>query len=141
MSEIIPAQQVYVNKLLQDLLCDIDQSYADEGFSGPIYHYYFRETAKAKVTAFLERVSKIQNLREANPWVEVAIKPEPNVPIEMTGDSGYIAPHDRFLISGYYDPEFRPRSPWLDSTSTCLEDSGWVPTHWRRLSELPKEKK
>lgn len=56
--------------------------------------------------------------------------------IIMCGYSGYIKPHDIFVISGYYNCEYRPLSPWLDSQSTCLSDSGYTPLFWCYLSDL-----
>jgi hypothetical protein len=63
-------------------------------------------------------------------------KPNPGVPIVMKGDSGYIKPNNVMYISGYYDLEYRPRSPWLNSQSTCVEDYGLTPTHWIYVAEL-----
>jgi len=63
-------------------------------------------------------------------------KPEIRKPILMKGDSGYIEPHGTLYISGYYDPEYRPRSPWLDSQSSCVSDCGLTPTHWCYIEDL-----
>lgn len=74
-------------------------------------------------------------------WYPVTKRPPVRRPLELTGPSGYVPPNERFLISGYYDPEYRPLSPWLDSTSTCLSDSGFEPTHWRYLTPPPPQEK
>ena len=62
--------------------------------------------------------------------------PEIGKPIVMKGQSGTSAPHDVFYTAGYYDPEFRPRSPWQDTQNDCISDAGHEPTHWMYVSEL-----
>lgn len=44
---------VRIEKLLNSLLYDISESFSDYGFNGPIYHYYFKPTAKVKILEFL----------------------------------------------------------------------------------------
>lgn len=63
-------------------------------------------------------------------------QPKRRIPILMKGDSGYVEPNGTLYISGYYDPEYRPRSPWLDSQSSCVSDCGLLPTHWIYISDL-----
>jgi hypothetical protein len=70
-------------------------------------------------------------------WIPISKKPDIRRPIEMTGPSGYIPPNERYVCSGYYDPEYRPLSPWLDSTSTCISEGHPNPTHWRYLTPGP----
>ena len=72
----------------------------------------------------------------AIPWVSISAKPIVGKPILMRGDSGHRAPHDTFVISGYYDPGYRPLSPWLDCCGDQLSDHGWKPTHWTYLNDL-----
>lgn len=71
------------------------------------------------------------------PWlaIEDGNIPTAYAPIEMTGPSGYIAPNDRFVISGYYQPGYA--DPWRDCMGNGLEDNGWSPTHWRPLTPEP----
>lgn len=79
--------------------------------------------------------------REAIKWIPVSELPPTRRPLLFTGDSGYIKPHDRFVVAGYYDPQFRPLSPFQDCTSTSLSESGFEPTHWAYLDPemLPQE--
>jgi hypothetical protein len=82
---------------------------------------------------------KLIELLDRQRWIPVSERlPDIREPIEMTGKSGYIAPHNNFVISGFYDPEYRPHSPWLDSTGTQLADAGWIPVYWRYLMPLPQ---
>ena len=54
----------------------------------------------------------------------------------LTGDSGYIAPHDRFVINGYREPDWHGGA-WNDATGSPLSDHGWEPTHWAPAPMLP----
>jgi hypothetical protein len=63
-------------------------------------------------------------------------RPEIRRPILMKGDSGYVVPHDVFYVAGFFDPEFRPLSPWLDAQHECISDRGWIPTRWIYVGEL-----
>jgi hypothetical protein len=65
-----------------------------------------------------------------------AEKPMVDVPVLWKGDSGYIAPHDINIVSGYYNPEYRPLSPCLDSHGECVGDASPLPTHWCYLAEV-----
>lgn len=66
------------------------------------------------------------------------------------------APKDRFIIlagpSGYcstplraeicrYDPEYRPRQPWVNHAGNSFLDGGEGPKYWLPLPKLPVEKK
>jgi len=50
-------------------------------------------------------------------------------PVLLTGPSGYIAPHDTFITSGYRVKDWH-HGEWNDETGTRLSDRGWVPTGW-----------
>lgn len=58
------------------------------------------------------------------------------MPILMRGHSGYIPPNQECVISGYYDPEYRPLNPWLDFSGEAVTDGADEPTHWIYLDEL-----
>ena len=60
------------------------------------------------------------------PWERVVL---------LTGCSGYIKPHNRFIINGYRVPDWH-QGQWNDVTGTLLSDSGWIPDGWM---EEPKE--
>lgn len=69
-------------------------------------------------------------------WRPIETAPA-HVDVLVTGDSGYIAPYDRFYINAHLDPPYRG-DRWLDATGTCLEDTGWEPTHWMPLPNPPE---
>ncbi len=54
----------------------------------------------------------------------------------MRGPSGYVPPHNEGLISGRYDPEYRPLNPWLDYSGEAVTDGMDAPTHWIYLDEI-----
>ncbi len=60
-----------------------------------------------------------------------------NKEVLLTGKSGYIKPHDRFIINGYRVYGWH-QSEWNDATGTHLSERGWNPTHWMPLTEEPK---
>lgn len=71
-------------------------------------------------------------------WIAInQIIPPRNKELLFTGNSGYRG-IERFIVNGKYDPEYRPLSPYLDATNTCLEDAGWVPTHWAFIKPSSK---
>jgi hypothetical protein len=57
---------------------------------------------------------------ETAPWDEIVM---------LTGDSGYIAPKDRFIINGYRVRDWH-QGAWNDVTGTPLMDAGWKPDGW-----------
>lgn len=67
-------------------------------------------------------------------WISITQAPPTRRPLLFCGYSGYIAPNERMVVSGYYDPGYRPFSPYLDSQSVCLTDCGLKPTHWAYLN-------
>jgi hypothetical protein len=67
-------------------------------------------------------------------WHPVAELPPEGVPIIIIGKTGYRAPHDRLVISGRFEPEYRPLAPWRTSQNDALSDYGYTPTHWRLMS-------
>jgi hypothetical protein len=71
--------------------------------------------------------------KEADKEIPVTRKP-----ILMKGPSGYIEPNQVLYVSGYYDSDYRPRSPWIDSQGTCVIELGLVPTHWCYVDLLEK---
>jgi hypothetical protein len=54
----------------------------------------------------------------------------------LTGESGYIKPHDRFIINGYRIKDWH-QGQWNDATGTRLSDAGWEPKHWMELITEP----
>lgn len=62
--------------------------------------------------------------------------PPIRLPILLLAQSGYLAPHDIAIVSGFYDPEWRPLDPWRDCTGDALSDHGWVPQYWARLDSM-----
>ncbi len=70
-------------------------------------------------------------------WRPISERPRIRKPLLMRGPSGYIEPHHECLVSGYYDPEYRPLNPWLDFSGEAVTDStGIEPTHWIYLDEI-----
>jgi len=55
----------------------------------------------------------------------------------LTGKSGYIPPHDVFIVNGYRVPRWHG-GLWNDATGTLLLERGWNPTHWMEKPEEPK---
>lgn len=74
-------------------------------------------------------------------WIPISQTPPTRRLLLFCGSSGYIAPNDRMIVSGYFDPEYRPLSPYLDSQGCELLDCGIKPTHWSYLdpSDFPPE--
>lgn len=69
-------------------------------------------------------------------WVDAGDRlPKACTPIEMTGPSGYVAPNDRRVESGYYYTGCA--DPWRTWAGDGLNDSGPAPTHWRYLTPGP----
>jgi len=54
----------------------------------------------------------------------------------LTGESGYVEPHDRFIINGYRVRDWH-QGKWNDATGTPLSDRGWEPSHWSHVPILP----
>ncbi len=52
--------------------------------------------------------------------------------LEVCGDSGYVSQR-WFIINAIFE-----RDAWYDATGTRLSENGWEPTHWRRMSSIPK---
>lgn len=61
-------------------------------------------------------------------WQPISTAPW-NKTVLLTGDSGYAAPHDKFIINGYREKDWHGGN-WNDATGTPLRDAGWEPTHW-----------
>lgn len=53
----------------------------------------------------------------------------------LKGPSGYIAPHDIFIINGYRVRDWH-QGQWNDATGTHLSECGWTPTAWKPLEEI-----
>lgn len=70
-----------------------------------------------------------------DPWKPISCCPSGRW-VEVAGDSGYMNCANWFMAIAKHDPNYRPLSPWIDVTGTCLEDHGWRPVLWREL-ELP----
>lgn len=58
---------------------------------------------------------------ETAPWDKTVL---------LRGDSGYIAPHNVFVINGYRIRGWH-QGEWNDMTGTLLTDAGWEPIEWR----------
>lgn len=72
------------------------------------------------------------------PWRSCELqKPQPRVPILMRRESGY-STHSLEYVTGTYDPEFRPKQPWLTVGGDSLRDSGHLPLAWCYVSEVVK---
>lgn len=64
---------------------------------------------------------------ESAPW---------NKEVLLTGESGYMKPHDRFIINGYRIRDWH-QGEWNDATGTRLSERCWEPTHWMELPDAP----
>ena len=54
----------------------------------------------------------------------------------VRGPSGY-GGHETFIEAAYYDPDYRPHSPWITVQSDRLSDRyPEGPTHWREIGDL-----
>lgn len=69
-------------------------------------------------------------------WRSISEAPQIRKPILMRASSGYLPPHNEGLISGRYDPEYRPLNPWLDYSGEAVTDGMDEPTHWIYLDEI-----
>lgn len=75
-------------------------------------------------------------IAEKNVWFSLTDDFTPprgrNNPLVWRGPSGYTEPQNTMEISGYYDPEYRPRNPFLTWAGDAVSDhTGHNPTHWR----------
>lgn len=64
---------------------------------------------------------------ETAPWGRVVL---------LTGDSGYRAPHDRFVCNGYREHDWH-QEQFNTVQGNPLGDFGMVPTHWMPMLRLP----
>lgn len=64
-------------------------------------------------------------------WMPIETAPW-HVTVLLRGDSGYIKPHDVFIINGYRVPDWH-QGGWNDMTGTNLLEYGWEPTEWKRV--------
>lgn len=55
----------------------------------------------------------------------------------VTGQSGYIKPHDKFMVNAYRVMDWH-QGAFNDATGTHLSERGWEPTHWMPLPAAPK---
>ena len=69
-------------------------------------------------------------------WKPITTIPERGVPIVMRGPSGYGPPKDVNYVSGYYDAEYRPHSPWQTVGNDAVTDYFPMPVEWCYRSEL-----
>ncbi len=79
-------------------------------------------------------------------WIPISNEyplPPEGMPILLTGQSDgrpphnlfIITGHNRFIITGKYEPHYQPINPWRDCEGTALSDNGWIPTHWAPLTD------
>ena len=57
------------------------------------------------------------------PWKKTTDKPLQDKPLLLRMASGYVKPHDRLYITGFYNADWRPRAPWRDCRGDSLTDS------------------
>ena len=69
-------------------------------------------------------------------WQPIETAPA-QVEVLLTGKSGYCAPHDKFIVNGYREPDWH-HGEWNDPCGTRLSECGWTPTHWAPKPELPQ---
>lgn len=71
-------------------------------------------------------------------WKPISTAPW-GVEVLLTGASGYVAPHDKFITSGYRVHDWH-NDAWNDVTGTRLSENGWVPSYWAEKPALPEPK-
>lgn len=114
----------------------MNEKYSDQNQKG-----LFKGTALDYVRMRADKHEKVYNLPKQAAhlrkladeaelkWRPIYTAPHDRTLILVRGLSGY-ATHKLFVMSAYYDAEYRPLSPWLDVTDTCLEDYGFTPMEW-----------
>ncbi|MCK7495075.1 MAG: hypothetical protein MZW92_31305 [Comamonadaceae bacterium] len=70
-----------------------------------------------------------------NSWLPIETAP-PEETVLLCGESGMVAPNDRFVTLGYREYGYR-KGQWLDIKNDLLSEHGWHPTHWLPMSALP----
>lgn len=71
----------------------------------------------------------------ANPWRPVSKPPPVRVVVLIARKSGYITAEWE-IMSAVYDPEYRPRNPWLTIGGDGISDSGDKPAFWCYADDL-----
>lgn len=68
-------------------------------------------------------------------WQPIETAPRDGTYILLAGPSGYMGTPLRVIVCRY-NPEFRPRQPWVDYAGDSFLDSGDAPTYWLPLPEI-----
>lgn len=125
------AEENFNADVAQALLLTVDSmADSDEEKQSPVQDGRF-------ILQTADKVSRSREKKVGTHWKSVDVEyPEIRRPILMKGDSGYVAPHDVFYVAGFYDPEFCPQSPWLDTQHDCIRERGWKPVCWIYIDEL-----
>lgn len=71
-----------------------------------------------------------------NPWKSVSSPPPTDTVVVIARYSGYTSAQWEYM-SAIYDPEYRPKSPWLTLGRDAVTDSGREPMYWRMPPTAP----
>lgn len=66
-------------------------------------------------------------------WFSINQIPSTRQLVLIRGRSGNMV-HPTFVITGYCDPEWRPRDPWRTIDGSSFRDFSWLPEEWSPLT-------
>lgn len=72
-------------------------------------------------------------------WQPMDTAPRDGSYMLLAGDSGFVGTPLRVEVCRY-DPEFRPRQPWVTYSSDSFLDSGAPPIYWMPLPQTPEDR-
>lgn len=89
---------------------------------------------------FRKALDEIDRLNDMSEWISVEDKlPKQGEQVLVACKSGYTSTEWHYE-SAHYDPEFRPKAPWLDDGGNGILE-GWPDVeYWRPLLEQPNPK-
>lgn len=67
-------------------------------------------------------------------WFPLDQTPPKGLLVLIRGRSAVMT-HPLLIVTGYYDPEWRPLDPWRTVDGDSFSDSSWVPEEWTPLSK------